>query len=155
MNFIGVVPKTLHVPFLLHTSWPRFMSVIRSKGFSKHYSHTWPLVICRNSYRKMKFDILSKSRSSSSHDIGLTNAIYKEHHMTKPLLHRSLEWQIITPKSDKSLFKVVKKSKIKKRTDLPTNYTEIPSLTTHQYKNEFIFWFARTWQNFEFSEKAH
>ena len=40
---------------------------------------------------KMKFDILSKSRSSPSHDIGLTNAMYKEHHMTKPLSHCSLE----------------------------------------------------------------
>ena len=73
--------------------------------------------------------------------------------MTELLPHYSLKWQIVTPKSDKSPFKVFKKSKILKSADLPTNYTEIPSLNTHQYKNELIFWFAKTWQNF--SEKAH
>ena len=60
-------------------------------------------------------------------------------HMTEPLSHCSLEWQIITPKSDKSPFEVIKKSKIQKCAVLPTNYTEIPSLTTHKYKNEFYF----------------
>ena len=74
--------------------------------------------------------------------------------MTKPFLHCSLEWQIVTPKSDKSPYKVVKKSKIQESADCPTHYTEIPSLPTHKYKNELIFWFAKTWQNFEFSEKA-
>ena len=114
----------------------------------------WSLIICCYGYGKMKFDILTKSRSCSSHDIGLNNAICEKCHMTKPFSHRSLEWQIVTPKRDKSPFKVVKKSKIQKSADCPTNYTEIPSLTTHRYKNEFIFWFAKTWQNFEFSEKA-
>ena len=59
--------------------------------------------------------------------------------MTKLLSHHSLEWQIITPKRDKSSFKMVKKSKIKKSAVLPTNYTEIPSPTTYKHKNEFIF----------------
>ena len=96
-------------------------------------------MIRRNSCGEMKFDIIFKSRSSSSHDIGPTNALYSECHMTKPLSHRSLDKQIITPKSDKTPFNVVKKSKIKKNALLPTNYTEIPSLTTHNYRNEIIF----------------
>ena len=75
--------------------------------------------------------------------------------MTKPFSHHSLEWQIVTPKSDKSPFKVVKKSKIQKSADRPIHYTEIPSLPTHKYKNKLNFWFAKTWQHFEFSEKAH
>ena len=78
---------------------------------------------------------------------------------------RSVTWLSCscTASNDKSLLqkvtkvhlKVVKKSKIQKSTDYPTNYTETPSLTTKGYKNEFIFWFAKTWQNFEFLEKAH
>ena len=35
---------------------------------------------------------------------------------------------------------MVKKSKIQKNAVLPTNYTEIPSLTTHKYRNEIIRW---------------
>ena len=58
--------------------------------------------------------------------------------MTKPFSHHNLKWQIVTPKSDKSLFKVVKKSKIQKSTDHPTHYTEIPSLPTHKYNKEAI-----------------
>ena len=50
-----------------------------------------PLVIRRNSCGEMKFDIIFESRSSSSHDIGPTNALYSECHMTKLLSHHSLK----------------------------------------------------------------
>ena len=49
---------------------------------------------------------------------------------------------------------MVKKSKIQENARLPTNYTEIPSLTTHKYRNEIIFWFAKMSKKLEFPEKA-
>ena len=61
--------------------------------------------------------------------------------------------------NNKSLLQKVTKlrlmrSKNKKNTLLPTNYTEIPSLTTHKYRNEILFWFAKTSKKIEFPEKA-
>ena len=59
----------------------------------------------------------------------------------------------MTPKSDKTPFNVVNKSKIQKNAVLPTNYTEIPSLTTHKYRNEIIFDLLKGVRNFNFQKK--
>ena len=67
-----------------------------------------------------------------------------------------------TASNNKSLFQKVtklclmrsKNQKLKKNALLPTNYTEIPSLTTHKYRNEIIFWFAKMSKKLKFSEKA-
>ena len=48
----------------------------------------------------------------------------------------------------------LKSSKNQKNAVLPTNYTEIPSLTSHKYRNEIIFWFAKTSKKLKFPEKA-
>ena len=48
-----------------------------------------------------------------------------------------------------------KNQKFKKNALLPTNYTEIRSLTTHKYRNEIIFWFAKMSKKLYFPEKAH
>ena len=45
--------------------------------------------------------------------------------------------------------------KIKKALCFPATALKLPSLTTQKYKNDFIFWFGKTIENFEFSEKAH
>ena len=47
-----------------------------------------------------------------------------------------------------------KNQKFKKNAVLPTNYTKIPSLTTHKYRNEILFWFAKMSKKLKFPEKA-
>ena len=48
---------------------------------------------------------------------------------------------------------MVKKSKMQKSADRATNYTEIPSLTTYQYKNEFIFDLLKRDRTLNFQKK--
>ena len=59
----------------------------------------------------------------------------------------------MTPKSDKTSFNVVKKSKIQKNAVLPTNYTEIPSLTTHNTEMKLFFDLLKRVRNFNFQKK--
>ena len=59
----------------------------------------------------------------------------------------------MTPKSDKSPFNVVKKSKIQKNAVLPTNYTEVPSITTHKYRMKLFFYLLKRVRNFNFQKK--
>ena len=63
--------------------------------------------------------------------------------------------KLLLQKVTKVCFKWLKNKKFKEKTAVfHTNYTEISCLTIYKYKTEFIFWFGKMSQNFEFSEKA-
>ena len=82
-------------------------------------------MIRRNSCGEMKFDIIFESRSSSSHDIGPTNALYSECHMTK-LLSQASNNKSLLQKVTKLRLMRSKNQKIKKTLFFPPTTLKYP-----------------------------